>query len=80
MGGYHENMSVLPYSIMIGAVVLALAAGIFGGGTYWVVPAIIWPIIAVYFLVDRRLKAKEDGEGSDDDLVNSAEGGASGAR
>jgi hypothetical protein len=73
-------MSVLPYSIMIGAVVLSLVAGIAGGGKYWLVPAIIIPIIAVYALFDRRLKQREeqtnDGEA---DAVHSAEGGASGA-
>ncbi len=71
-------MSVLPYSIMIGAVVLSLATGIFGGGNYWVVPLVIIPIIVVYFFVDRRLKAKESE--SEEELVHSAEGGASGAR
>ena len=54
---------------MISAVVLALATGIFGGGSYWVVPAIILPIIAVYFLVDRRLKERQDSR--NDELVNS---------
>jgi len=71
-------MSVLPYSIMIGAVVVALATGIFGGGKFWVVPAVIVPIVVVYFFVDRRLKARESK--SEEELVHSAEGGASGAR
>ncbi|CAA9522660.1 MAG: hypothetical protein AVDCRST_MAG30-3140 [uncultured Solirubrobacteraceae bacterium] len=71
-------MSVLPYTIMIGAVLLALITAIVGGGVYWIVPAIIWPIIFVYFLFDRRLKARENDE--EDELVHSAEGGASGAQ
>ncbi len=70
-------MSVLPYSIMIGAVVLALVTALVGGGKYWIVPAIIWPIIAVYFLFDRRLKSREDDE--EDELVHSSSGGPSGA-
>ncbi|MDP9384769.1 MAG: hypothetical protein M3P50_05995 [Actinomycetota bacterium] len=71
-------MSVLPYSVMIGAVVLALVTALIGGGKYWIVPAVIWPIIAVYFLFDRRLKARESSE--EDELVHSSSGGASGAK
>ena len=71
-------MSVLPYSVMAGAVVLSLVTAIVGGGAYWIVPAVIIPIIAVYFVVDRRLKANESDE--ETELVHSSEGGASGAR
>ncbi len=75
-------MSVLPYSIMIGAVVVSLATGIFGGlvngnQKFWIVPAIIIPIIAVYAVVDRRLKQKEDS--AEDEAVHTAKGGTSGA-
>lgn len=71
-------MSVLPYSVMAGAVLLSLVTAIVGGGVYWVIPAVIIPIIVVYFLFDRRLKANEDSQ--EDELVHSADGGASGAR
>ncbi len=70
-------MSVLPYSIMIGAIVVSLATGIIGQGKFWIVPAIIIPIIAVYAVVDRRLKQKEDSQ--EDEAVHTAEGGRSGA-
>ena len=46
---------------MAGALVVSLATGIVGGDKYWLVPAAIWPIILVYFLFDRRLKAREGG-------------------
>jgi hypothetical protein len=49
----------LPYFIMAGALLVSLGAGIAGGGQYWIVPAVIWPIILVYFLFDRRLKQRE---------------------
>ncbi len=52
-------MKVLPYSVMSGSVLIALAAAIFGGGEYWIIPAIIIPIVVIYALVDRRLKARE---------------------
>ncbi len=52
-------MQNLPYGVMIGAVVLALATAIFGGGTYWIIPAIMIPLVLIYFLFDRRLKAQE---------------------
>ena len=75
-------MSVLPYTIMIGAILLSVITGIVGalGGNqaFLIVPAVIIPIIVVYFFVDRRLKAKESQ--SEEELVHSAEGGASGAR
>ena len=47
---------------MAGALLVSLAAGIVGGGQYWIVPAAIWPIILVYAVFDRRLKRRE-GEG-----------------
>ena len=46
---------------MAGALLVSLAAGVIGGGTYWLVPAAIWPIILVYFLFDRRLRQRETG-------------------
>ncbi len=52
-------MQNLPYGVMIGAVVLALATAIFGGGAYWIIPAIMIPLVLVYFFFDRRLKAQE---------------------
>ena len=70
-------MSILPYSIMIGAVVVSLATGVIGGGKFWIVPAVIIPIIAVYAVVDRRLKQREDSQ--EDEAVHTAKGGASGA-
>ncbi len=70
-------MSELPNSIMIGAILLSVATGIIGGGRFWIVPAVILPIILVYAVVDRRLKQKEDS--AEDEAVHSAEGGASGA-
>lgn len=69
-------MSALPYSIMGGSILAALLAGIIGGGNYWIVPAIILPIIAVYAVVDRRLKQRED---ESDAAVHDPQGGASGA-
>jgi uncharacterized membrane protein YoaK (UPF0700 family) len=71
-------MSVLPYTVMAGAVLLSLITAIIGGGVYWIVPALIIPIIAVYFLFDRRLKAREDDE--ETARMHSSKGGASGAR
>ena len=71
-------MQRMPYFLMAGLLIATLAFGIVGGGAFWLVPAIIWPIIFVYFLFDRRLKANEDDE--EDELVHSAEGGASGAQ
>ncbi len=52
-------MQNLPYGVMIGAVVLALASAIIGGGSYWIIPAIMIPLVLIYFLFDRRLKAQE---------------------
>ncbi len=52
-------MQNLPYFVMIGAVVLAVGAGIVGGGSYWIIPAIMLPLVAIYFVFDRRLKARE---------------------
>ncbi len=52
-------MKVLPYFVMGGAVLIALAAAVFGGGEYWIIPALIIPIVAIYAVVDRRLKARE---------------------
>ncbi len=78
-------MSVLPYSIMIGAIVLSLAAGLYGTfsdrPSWWIIPAIIIPLVAIYAVVDRRLKRSEEkSEGSESEAVHTAEGGASGAR
>ncbi|HEX8103795.1 MAG TPA: hypothetical protein VF533_14360 [Solirubrobacteraceae bacterium] len=70
-------MSTLPYTIMIGAVVVSLLTGIIGEGKFWIVPAVILPLIAIYAVVDRRLKQKEDSQ--EDEAVHSAKGGASGA-
>ena len=55
-------MQNLPYFVMGGAVVLALGAAIVGGGAYWIIPAIMLPLVAIYFVFDRRLKAREGRE------------------
>ena len=47
---------------MGGSVVLAFAAALIGGSRYWIVPAIIVPMIAVYFVFDRFLKQRESPE------------------
>jgi uncharacterized membrane protein YoaK (UPF0700 family) len=52
-------MKVLPYFVMGGAVLVALATAIFGGGEYWIIPALIIPIVLIYGIVDRRLKMRE---------------------
>ncbi len=52
-------MKTLPYFVMAGSVLVALATAIFGGGEYWIIPAIIIPIVVAYGVVDRRLKARE---------------------
>ena len=46
---------------MAGALLVSLGTGIAGGDRYWLVPAVIWPILLVYFLFDRRLKQRESG-------------------
>jgi len=51
----------LPYFIMAGALIVSLGAALIGGGSYWFVPAAIWPVILVYFVFDRRLKQRESG-------------------
>ncbi len=50
---------MMPYTVMAGLVIAAIAFAIFGGGQYWVLPALIVPAVVVYAIVDRRLKAKE---------------------
>ncbi len=52
-------MKVLPYFVMGGSVLIALAAAIAGGGEYWIIPALIIPIVVIYAVVDRRLKSRE---------------------
>ena len=52
-------MKIMPYTVMAGVVLAALVVAIFGGGWYWVLPAIIVPAVVVYAIVDRRLKARE---------------------
>jgi fatty acid desaturase len=52
-------MKMMPYTVMAGLVIAAIAFAIFGGGSYWVLPAIMVPAVLVYALVDRRLKARE---------------------
>ena len=48
---------------MAGSVLLALGTAVISGGTYWIVPAIIVPVVAVYFLLDRfYLKQRESPE------------------
>ena len=59
--GSSGGVERLPYFIMAGALLVSLAAGVVGGGRYWLVPAAIWPIIVIYFLFDRRLKQRETG-------------------
>jgi hypothetical protein len=56
-------MERLPYFVMAGSVLLALGTAVIAGGTYWIVPAIIVPVVAVYFLFDRfYLKPRESPE------------------
>ena len=52
-------MKLMPYAVMAGLVVVSVAVAIGGGGAYWVLPAILVPAVAVYAIVDRRLKARE---------------------
>ena len=52
-------MKLMPYSVMAGAILVALAVAIFGGGEFWIVPAIIVPVVIVYAVFDRRMKARE---------------------
>ena len=52
-------MQNLPYFVMAGALVLSLGAAIIGGGSYWLIPLIMWPLVGIYFVFDRRLKARE---------------------
>ncbi len=52
-------MKILPYFVMAGAVVVALALAIFNGGAFWILPALIIVIVAGYAVFDRRMKARE---------------------
>ena len=52
-------MKVLPYFVMAGAVLVSLAVAIIGGGAFWIIPAIIVPVVIGYAVLDRRLKARE---------------------
>lgn len=61
-GGYSRAVANLPYFVMGGASLLALVTAIIGGGSYWIIPVIMLPLVAIYFLFDRRLKARESPE------------------
>jgi len=52
-------MKLMPYAVMAGVAIVAVVVAIVGGGWYWVLPAILVPAVAVYAVVDRRLKARE---------------------
>jgi hypothetical protein len=55
-------MQNLPYMVMAGALLISLAAAIIGGGIYWIIPAIMWPLVGIYAIFDRRLR-KSEGRG-----------------
>lgn len=55
-------MENLPYFVMGGCALLALITPLIGGGTYWLVPAVMWPLVFIFFLFDRRLKSRESRE------------------
>ena len=57
--GSSRGMKILPYFVMAGAVLVALGAAVVGGGEYWIIPVLIVPIVAIYAVVDRRMKARE---------------------
>jgi len=52
-------MKLLPYFVMAALVVVALAVAVFGGGAFWILPAVAIPTVAVYAVFDRRQKARE---------------------
>ncbi len=52
-------MQRMPYFLMAGLLIATLAFGIVGGGAFWLVPAIIWPIVIIYAIWDRRAKQRE---------------------
>lgn len=55
-------MENLPYFVMGGCAVLAIITAVVGGGTYFLVPAVMLPLIGIYFIFDRRLKSRESRE------------------
>lgn len=52
-------MHRMPHFLMAGLLIATLAFGIVGGGAFWLVPAIIWPIVIVYTIWDRRQQQRE---------------------
>lgn len=49
----------MPYFLMAGLFIASLAFGIVGGGALWLVPVIVWPIVIIYAIWDRRAKQRE---------------------
>jgi uncharacterized membrane protein YoaK (UPF0700 family) len=50
---------MIPYVVMAGTLLVALAAPLFMGWDMWFVPLVVLPFLILYFLVDRQLAAQE---------------------
>ncbi len=53
---------MIPIVVMVGTLLVALAAPIFIGWRLWFVPLVVIPFLILYFFVDRVL-AKQEQEG-----------------
>lgn len=38
---------------------MTLAIWLIGGDPYWLLPLVVWPVVAIYALWDRRQRARE---------------------
>ena len=52
-------MQRLPYLVMAGLVIASLIFAIVGGGAFWIVPAIVIVVVAIYAVYDRRARRRE---------------------
>jgi Na+/melibiose symporter-like transporter len=59
-------MERMPYFVMAGLLIASLAIAIVGGGAFWVLPVIVWPVVIGYGVWDRRAKRRE---GPDESLA-----------
>ena len=52
-------MQRMPYFVMAGLVIASIAFAIVGGGAFWIVPAVVIVVVAIYAAYDRRAKRRE---------------------
>jgi hypothetical protein len=52
-------MQILPYTVIGGVVLIGLAAGVIGGGAFWIAAGLAVVIGVGYAIVDRRMKRQQ---------------------